>query len=156
MTWLFLAVLAAIALVLVLREPLRELRRRRAERARERKREWRRRRDEERARRSRERAMNPVKAAARKDPPKWQQVAQRSGSKCWLCGTRTFADDRQRTAGGERLGSTYPTVDYVIPVERGGTHVMDNLRIAHRHCAEVRRGNPARTEFGTPRRTYGG
>lgn len=156
MTWVLVGLLALVALVILLRGPVRELSRRRDEKARERKREWRRERDAEKERRRTERAMNKEKAVARKGAPTWQQVAQRSGAKCWLCGTRTYTDDRERTKGGERLGATYPTVDYVLPIDRGGTYAYDNARIAHRHCAKVRADNPARTEFGTPRRTYAG
>ena len=150
-----LVVLAIVALVLLLRGPLTELRKRRRERAQERKRAWRRQREAEREQRRVERAMNPVKAAAKKGPPRWQQVAEKQGTKCWLCGTRTFPDDRRRIdVGEERLGATYPTVDYVVPLDRGGTYEMENVRIAHQHCCQVRAQNPARTEFGSPKRTY--
>lgn len=99
--------------------------------------------------------MNPARAAARRGAPTWQQVAQRQGSKCWLCGTRTYADDRERDrTGHERLGATYPEVDYVIALEAGGTHADDNVRIAHRHCAATRRAKPHLTTFGRPPRTY--
>jgi len=147
---------AVLAAVLLLRGPIGELRTRRRERAQERKREWRRQRDAEKARRSVERAMNPVKAAARKGAPKWQQVAQRQGSKCWLCGTRTNPDDRRRTEDGEDiLGATHPVVDFVVPIDRGGTYEYENARIAHRHCRDLRIANPARTEWGSPKRSYG-
>lgn len=155
MVWVLLAILTAVALAVLLRGPLREWSARRERKARERKRQWRRERDEEKERRRTERAMNRDKAAARSGPPTWQQVAQRSGSKCWLCGTRTYTDDRQRTPNGERLGATYPTVDYVLAVESGGGYGPDNVRIAHRHCAQARVKNPARTQYGTPRRSFG-
>ncbi len=99
--------------------------------------------------------MNPARAAARSGPPRWQQVAERQGGKCWLCGTRTYADDRRRTGPGrEQLGATYPTVDYVVPIEQGGTYEQDNVRLAHRHCRDVRVANSSRREFGSPRRTF--
>lgn len=99
--------------------------------------------------------MNPARAAARSGPPRWQQVAERQGGKCWLCGTRTYADDRRRTGpGSEKLGATYPTVDYVVPIDQGGTYEQENVRIAHRHCRDVRMANSSRREFGSPRRTY--
>jgi hypothetical protein len=152
---IFIVVIALVALALLLREPFVEFRDRRRERAQQRKREWRRQREAEKERRRVERAMNPAKAAAKKGPPRWQQVAERQGSKCWLCGTRTFPDDRRRIdVGEERYGATYPTVDYVVALDRGGTYAPDNVRIAHRHCAQVRAQNPARTEFGSPKRTY--
>jgi len=102
-----------------------------------------------------ERPMNPAKAAARRGPPTWQQVVQKQGAKCWLCTTRTYVDDHRRDASGrERLGRTYPEVDYVVPVERGGTFEDSNIRLAHRHCAAARRKNPALMTYGKPPRTF--
>jgi len=101
------------------------------------------------------RPRNTAKAAARRGQPTWQQVAKRQGAKCWLCGTRTYEEDRMRDASGvERPGRTYPTVDFVIPIESGGTLDDGNVRLAHRHCATARRENPALREFGRPPRTY--
>lgn len=155
MTWALVAVLALMALVLLLREPFGRWRERRLEREQERKREDRRRRRQAKTDRRSERAMNPARAAARSGAPRWQQVADRQGAKCWLCGTRTYPDDRRRTGpGSERLGATYPTVDYVLPIEQGGTYQQDNVRLAHRHCRDVRLANIGRREFGSPRRTF--
>ena len=72
-----IVLLAIIALVLLLRRPFGEWRHLRAERAQERKRQWRRQREADKERRRIERAMNPAKAAAKKGPPRWQQVALR-------------------------------------------------------------------------------
>lgn len=99
--------------------------------------------------------MNPVRAAARKGAPRWQQVEQRQGSRCWLCETRTYPDDRRRVAAGEeRLGATYPTVDYVVPIGSGGTYEFENLRIAHRHCQALRVADSARQKYAAPQRTF--
>jgi hypothetical protein len=99
--------------------------------------------------------MNPAKAAARKGEPKWQQVAERQGNKCWLCGTRVYSDDVRRVDVGEqRFGATYPCVDYVTPVEQGGTYEVDNLRIAHRQCQQRRIASGPGVKFGPPKRTY--
>lgn len=154
-TWVLIAALALAALVLLLREPVGRWRVRRRERERVRKREDRRQRRQAQAERRSERARNPARAAARSGPPRWQQVADRQGGKCWLCGTRTYPDDRRRTGpGSEQLGATFPTVDYVLPIEKGGTYEQDNVRLAHRHCRDVRTANSSRTEFGSPRRTF--
>lgn len=154
--WIVIGALLVVALVILLRRPFAEWRRHRAAKQHEAKKQWRRDRDAAKAQRSVDRAMNSAKAAAKAGPPKLSQVAQRSGSKCWLCGTRTFDDDRLREKNGtERLGATYPVIDYVVALDRGGTYELDNARVAHRHCAAVRAAQPARTEFGKPPRTYG-
>ena len=111
----------------------------------------------ERATAAPERPMNPAKAAARSGPPRWQQVADRQGSKCWLCGTRVFPDDRApgRVADA-RPGATYPVVDYVIAPDQGGSYVWGNVRLAHLACQRGRAAGPNITRFTTPSRTYGG
>ncbi len=108
----------------------------------------------ERAKAPPERPMNPARAAVRTGPPRWQQVADRQGRKCWLCGTRVYSDDRDGRSSDARLGATHPVVDVVVPVEAGGAYTWDNVRLAHLHCRDVRRTQPARQEFGVPRRTY--
>jgi hypothetical protein len=149
------AALAVLVLVIVLRQPVAEYRARRREREQERKRQWRRDKEAARLQRRQERAMNPARAAARKGPPTWQQVEQRQGGKCWLCGKRTFPDDRRRTpAGSEQFGATYPSVDYVVPLESGGTYQVANARVAHRHCQALRRADGGRREYGAPQRTF--
>lgn len=155
MIWVLIVVLALVAVALLVREPAGRWRVRRRERQQERKREERRQRRQAQAERRSERAMNPARAAARSGPPRWQQVAERQGGKCWLCGTRTYADDRRRTGpGSEQLGATYPAVDYVVPIEQGGTYEQENVRLAHRQCRDVRIANSSRREFGSPRRTF--
>lgn len=145
----------ALAGSLITERVLREVRRARADREQKEKRERRR------ARRAREqsapagRPRNPGRIAARQGPPTWQQVARRQGSKCWLCGTRTYEQDRIRQQSGvERLGKTYPCVDYVVAIDAGGAYDEGNVRLAHRHCAAARRDNPSLTTFGRPPRTY--
>jgi hypothetical protein len=151
----FVAVGVVVALVLLLRGPIAELRHRRRQRERERKRAWRRQRDAERAQRRTDRAMNRARAAARKGPPSWQQVVQRQGPKCWLCGMRTFPDDRRRLdVGQEQLGATFPEVDLVVPLDEGGTYLMDNVRVAHRLCRQRRLEVRSRTTFTPPKRTF--
>lgn len=147
--------MGALAGVLLTARIVGESDARRADRERERKRERRReRRDRQRSQQP-ARAMNPVRAAARRGAPTWQQVAQRQGAKCWLCGTRTYEQDRLRDdSGREHLGATFPSVDLVLAIESGGTYEDANVRLAHRHCAAARRGNPSLTRFGRPRRTY--
>ena len=147
--------LGAVAGVLVTARVREEMVRARAGRMREQKRADRRARRAARRSPVVERPRNAARAASRRGAPTWQQVAQRQGPKCWLCGTRAHEDDRMRDATGvERLGRTYPCVDLVTPTESGGTYEDANVRLAHRHCAAARRDNPALREFGRPPRTY--
>lgn len=101
-----------------------------------------------------ERPMNEAKAAARSGPPRWQQVMERTGTKCWLCGTRVYPDDRQGSGKGARLGATHPVVDFVVEPDQGGSYAWDNVRLAHLACRRGRRARPDVTRFTSPSRTY--
>lgn len=147
--------IGAVAGAVITSRVLDEVRRSRAVRDHEAKRQRRR----DRRARLREPIVTPrrsaAKAASRKGAPSWQQVAERQGPKCWLCGTRTYADDRHRDASGrEHLGKTYPCVDLVVAIHAGGTYEDANVRLAHRHCSAARRDNPSLSTFGRPPRTY--
>jgi 5-methylcytosine-specific restriction endonuclease McrA len=144
---------AAVA-VLLLHRPLAQWRRRVAEREQEAKRAARRERRQQ-AVQAPERPMNPAKAAARSGPPRWQQVMERQGTKCWLCGTRVYPDDREGSGKQATFGATYPEVDLVVPLEQGGSYAWDNVRLAHRACRRGRTARPDDTTFTTPSRTYG-
>lgn len=108
----------------------------------------------ERAKAAPERPMNEAKAAARSGPPRWQQVVERTGTKCWLCGTRVYPDDRSSKGADARLGATHPVVDFVVEPDQGGSYAWDNIRLAHVACQRGRRARPDVTRFTTPSRTY--
>jgi VanZ family protein len=102
-----------------------------------------------------ERPRNPARAAARTGPPRWQQVADRQGRKCWLCGARVRPDDRQPGPESQaRQGATFPVVDFVVDPEHGGTYAWDNVRLAHVECQRRRRARPHATRFTPPLRSY--
>ena len=51
---------------------------------------------------------------------------------CHLCGHKVDVS----LPGSDALG---PTLDHVVPQAQGGTHDVDNLRLAHRKCNSIRR-----------------
>ena len=63
------------------------------------------------------------------------EVIERDGGICYLCGCETSKDDCWYDVNGYHVcGDTYPTRDHVIPIARGGTHTWDNVRLACRRC----------------------
>lgn len=58
---------------------------------------------------------------------KAEQLAERDGWICWLCGA---AVDPDAPLDAPHRG----TVDHVVPRSRGGATVPENLRLAHRRC----------------------
>ena len=102
-----------------------------------------------------DRPMNPARAAARSGLPRWQQVADRQGRKCWLCGARVRPDDREPGPQSQaRPGATFPIVDFVVDPESGGTYAWDNVRLAHVECQRRRRARPDASRFTPPAKSY--
>jgi 5-methylcytosine-specific restriction endonuclease McrA len=69
----------------------------------------------------------------------WRSVASRDGMDCAYCGvTCSTSDGSYGTGrGGVRVwkcGPTYPTLDHVVPLSRGGDHSMTNAALACYRC----------------------
>lgn len=54
-------------------------------------------------------------------------IMKRDGTDCYLCGEEVDNEVHYT----ER---TYPTIEHVIPISKGGTHTWGNVKLAHRHC----------------------
>ena len=59
-------------------------------------------------------------------------IYERDRFLCHLCGRKVDVS----LPGSNALG---PTLDHVVPQAQGGTHDVDNLRLAHRKCNSIRR-----------------
>lgn len=65
----------------------------------------------------------------------WQILYRRDGNKCHICGKAVSKKDFTRTPEGRFVaGPKYPTVDHVVPKSKGGTHDLNNLKLAHKSC----------------------
>jgi 5-methylcytosine-specific restriction endonuclease McrA len=60
------------------------------------------------------------------------EIIERDGDLCYLCGKETSVDDR--------------TLDHVVPLILGGGHVPSNVRLAHRVC-NSRKGSKLLSEI---------
>lgn len=64
---------------------------------------------------------------------------------CWICGKRCDFKDYKTTDKGVFIaGNSYPSIDHVVPLSKGGVHSWDNVRLACRGC-NSRRGNREQT-----------
>lgn len=63
-----------------------------------------------------------------------QQLAERDGTDCGICGEPVDMDLRRYAPGGLMCAS----VDHVLPRARGGTHDPENLQLAHLRCNMVK------------------
>ena len=53
---------------------------------------------------------------------------------CYICGRKCSYDDKYERDGTVIVGSTYPTIDHVLPLSKGGMHSWSNVRLACKDC----------------------
>lgn len=66
-------------------------------------------------------------------------LIKRDGKTCYLCGCETDESDFMINESGYFIaGEHYPSIDHVVPLSKGGTHTLDNVRVACRHCNSIK------------------
>lgn len=59
---------------------------------------------------------------------------------CWICGgICNYEDNRVNGRGFFVVGKTYPSIDHVYPLSKGGNHTWDNVKLAHHYCNSLKR-----------------
>ena len=53
---------------------------------------------------------------------------------CYICGGKCDFKDHTRDGSNFISGPTYPSIDHIIPLARGGKHAWDNVKLAHHLC----------------------
>lgn len=54
---------------------------------------------------------------------------------CHICGTKCDFDDKKVLDNGTVVcGNSYPSIDHIIPLSKGGKNTIDNISLAHRLC----------------------
>ena len=64
-----------------------------------------------------------------------EKVIERDNGICQICGIKCNPND----LGWGTLGATFPTVDHIIPLAKGGTHTWDNVQCACALCNSNKR-----------------
>ena len=77
----------------------------------------------------------------------WRTVAARDGMACTYCGIICDEQDGHHILardGANRwvCGPTYPTIDHVVPVSKGGAHTMANVVLACLTCNKRKGARP--------------
>ena len=67
------------------------------------------------------------------------KLFKRDRGVCYLCGRECDWTDGEHKAGTFIAGDTYPSIDHVVPVSKGGTHTWDNIKLACRRCNLMKR-----------------
>lgn len=53
---------------------------------------------------------------------------------CYICGGKCDFKDHTRDGSNFISGPTYPSIDHIVPLVRGGKHAWDNVKLAHHLC----------------------
>ena len=62
------------------------------------------------------------------------KLFNRDGGVCYICGQMCDWTDIVEKDGTMIAGDSYPSIDHVKPISKGGTHTWDNLKLACRRC----------------------
>lgn len=65
---------------------------------------------------------------------------QRDKGICYICGEQCVFEDFEYTEASFTCGRTYPTIDHIVPLARGGLHSWSNVKLAH-HLCNSRKGD---------------
>lgn len=57
---------------------------------------------------------------------------------CYICGGKCDFNDNYEVNGYFTAGPTYPSIDHLMPIARGGMHAWDNVKLAHHHCNSMK------------------
>ena len=63
-----------------------------------------------------------------------EKLYKRDNGICSICGGKCDWSDHQYRGRYFIVGKTYPSIDHVIPLAKGGTHSWDNVKLAHLSC----------------------
>lgn len=63
-----------------------------------------------------------------------QSLFERDNGICYLCGKACDWGDFQKVNGTFIVGGSYPTIEHVKPLCKGGTHTWDNVKLACHAC----------------------
>lgn len=70
------------------------------------------------------------------------KLFKRDHGVCYLCGGLCNWEDKEEKPQGIIIcGDTYPSIDHVIPLTKGGLHEWANVKLAHRYCNSVKQAN---------------
>ena len=64
-----------------------------------------------------------------------QRVIERDHNVCQICGKVCDKNDKRWGTSGP----TYPTIDHIIPLAKGGSHKWNNIQLAHGLCNSTKR-----------------
>ena len=62
------------------------------------------------------------------------KVMKRDKGICYLCHNPVNINDYYTVKGTIVCGNSYPSIDHIQPISKGGKHIWNNVALAHRNC----------------------
>lgn len=62
------------------------------------------------------------------------RLIKRDKGICYICGKKCNREDIRLEGGYWMVGDSYPSIDHVKPLAKGGNHSWENVRLAHYIC----------------------
>ncbi|MGM0124877.1 hypothetical protein IGI37_002271 [Enterococcus sp. AZ194] len=66
------------------------------------------------------------------------KLYERDKGVCYICGEQCDFEDFNKNEVFFVCGKTYPTVDHIVPIAKGGLHAWCNVRLAHHFCNSIK------------------
>lgn len=67
-----------------------------------------------------------------------EKLYNRAGGICSLCGGRCDYDDYIFKDTTFIAGNKYPSIDHITPLSKGGSHMWNNVQLAHKQCNSIK------------------
>lgn len=68
-----------------------------------------------------------------------EKIIQKEKNVCYLCGSQCDSNDFTIDDRGSFIvGKSYPSIEHVQPISKGGTHTWDNVKLAHHYCNSIK------------------
>lgn len=67
------------------------------------------------------------------------KLIKRDNNICYLCNKQCDSEDYYINNNGIHIaGNNYPSIDHIIPLNKGGTHTWSNIKLSHRLCNSIK------------------
>ncbi|MBD8028157.1 HNH endonuclease [Ureibacillus sp. Re31] len=63
-----------------------------------------------------------------------EKLYRKANGKCYICNCQCDYNDYKVDGDSFIVGETYPTIEHVIPLSKGGSHSWDNVKLACWKC----------------------
>ena len=63
-----------------------------------------------------------------------EPLAMREHNRCYLCGKLVDWNDKYMVGNTTVVGPTYPSIEHIIPISKGGLEAWTNVKLAHMKC----------------------